>query len=324
MLVGKGKPIVQFYASPEALSAAREAQPDTGVASTPLTATGTALLTSLPGTPGTMSSAPFTPRSALLFDGSPVEQLNISLSGYVNGANQFDVQAMLEQSQLAWQDSTMQEDQKLYRNLQAPDPRSLSISNGAQLTAAAMLPPDFVYPNAITQHSHANDPVHVTQSLQDLTMLPSHAPLEIDKLMEDYFNFQFPSAICQNCGLAGCNCRSCPAVMQSSVDGSWAQCCSRKHARTSTQASQNTPGSSSALAHAGVNGLASNANAGQSYGAGSYETMTVTTSEGDLFRADLDMVDPALAAGVDPMDLSDFVTTDPEFPSHGCCCGGDT
>ena len=316
--------MVQFHSSPEALNAAREGQSDHGVVSTTLTAAGIPHPPSLPDTPGTMSSTPFTPRSSLLFDGSPTGQYNVSVPGYTNGADQLDVRASLDQTQLGWQSLTLPEEQKLYSYLQGSSPGPLSVSNGAQVTTATMLPPDLAYRDTIPQHFHANDPLHVTQSLQDLTMQSLQAPLEIDKLMEDYFNFQFPSAICQNCGLAGCNCRSCPAVMQSSVDGSWAQCCSRKHARTSTKASQSTPHSSAALEHVGVNGLATRANAGQSYGADSYETIDMTTSERDLFHAGLDMVDPALAAGIVPMVLSDFVTTDPDLPSHGCCCGGDT
>ncbi|KAK0310610.1 hypothetical protein LTR01_003764 [Friedmanniomyces endolithicus] len=50
---------------------------------------------------------------------------------------------------------------------------------------------------------------------------------DFNKLQNDYYNYQFPSAICQTCGLSGCTC-----LMQSSINGSWAQCCGRKHART--------------------------------------------------------------------------------------------
>ncbi|EMC99290.1 hypothetical protein BAUCODRAFT_398032 [Baudoinia panamericana UAMH 10762] len=63
---------------------------------------------------------------------------------------------------------------------------------------------------------------------QDKT--PTELGFDFDKLTRDYFNYQFPSAICQTCGLNGCTCRMCPPVMQSN-DGSWAQCCGRKHAR---------------------------------------------------------------------------------------------
>ena len=62
---------------------------------------------------------------------------------------------------------------------------------------------------------------------------PAASPgFDLDKLRESYLEYQFPSAICQTCGLNGCTCRNCPAVMQSFTDGCWAQCCGRKHART--------------------------------------------------------------------------------------------
>lgn len=68
------------------------------------------------------------------------------------------------------------------------------------------------------------------------SMDPSHPSQQrgspdFDKLSHDYFQYQLPSAICQTCGLNGCTCRNCPPVLQIS-NGSWAQCCGRKHART--------------------------------------------------------------------------------------------
>ncbi|EME88284.1 uncharacterized protein MYCFIDRAFT_209763 [Pseudocercospora fijiensis CIRAD86] len=54
---------------------------------------------------------------------------------------------------------------------------------------------------------------------------------DLDRLRADYFSYQFPSAICQNCGLSGCTCKNCPPPFQSYGTGSWAQCCGRKHAR---------------------------------------------------------------------------------------------
>ena len=57
-----------------------------------------------------------------------------------------------------------------------------------------------------------------------------------NKFNNDYFAYQFPSAMCQTCGLSGCTCRNCPPVMQNTENGSWAQMCGRKHARTATYA----------------------------------------------------------------------------------------
>lgn len=70
----------------------------------------------------------------------------------------------------------------------------------------------------------------VTTSLGDLSVAPNETLPALSGFDMDYFNFQFPGAICQQCGMANCTCRSCPTVLQSTMDGSWKQCCSRKHA----------------------------------------------------------------------------------------------
>nr|POE49255.1 hypothetical protein CFP56_32405 [Quercus suber] len=62
--------------------------------------------------------------------------------------------------------------------------------------------------------------------------IPSPTVFDYNKMTTDYFNYQLPNAICQNCGLSGCTCKHCPPVLQNFDNGSWAQCCGRKHART--------------------------------------------------------------------------------------------
>lgn len=54
---------------------------------------------------------------------------------------------------------------------------------------------------------------------------------DFDRWSHDYQIYQFPNAICQNCGLNGCTCRSCPPLMQNFGTTSWAQSCGRRHAR---------------------------------------------------------------------------------------------
>lgn len=61
---------------------------------------------------------------------------------------------------------------------------------------------------------------------------PAPAPFDYNKMTSDYYSYQLPNAICQNCGLSGCTCKHCPPVLQNFSNGSWAQCCGRKHART--------------------------------------------------------------------------------------------
>lgn len=51
-----------------------------------------------------------------------------------------------------------------------------------------------------------------------------------ERMTADYYSHQFPSAICQKCGLNGCTCKNCPATMQNFGTSSWAQSCRKNHA----------------------------------------------------------------------------------------------
>lgn len=87
----------------------------------------------------------------------------------------------------------------------------------------------------------------VTASLDQLSMAPSTTLSSLSSFDTDYFNFQFPGAICQQCGMANCTCRACPTVLQNTMDGSWRQCCSRKHVHfgpTNTAAAGHAPAKS--------------------------------------------------------------------------------
>ncbi|KAK4506700.1 hypothetical protein PRZ48_000433 [Zasmidium cellare] len=90
---------------------------------------------------------------------------------------------------------------------------------------------------SFSQHQQLGDanglqPYNGTHDTVSLPQISPAAPaFNFDKLQTDYFNYQFPSAICQNCGLNGCTCRNCPPVFQNFGTTSWAQCCGRKHAR---------------------------------------------------------------------------------------------
>lgn len=92
-----------------------------------------------------------------------------------------------------------------------------------------------------TQHTFDTLPPVVTESFSDLSMAPNGTLPAVTGFDIDYFNFQFPGAICQHCGMADCTCVSCPTVMQNTMDGSWRQCCSRKHVHFGSAAAS-TPG----------------------------------------------------------------------------------
>lgn len=152
----------------------------------------------------------------------------------------------------------------------------------------------------------------VSQSFQDMTLVSQDQAPEVfdfDKLMTDYFNYQFPSAICQNCGMNGCTCRNCPAVMQSFQSGSWAQCCSRKH----TQGPHAPPSRTLATQGTMINGL-HHSNDMQLDISSDADHTFVTNFNPDGFK---------MPDGSDPMDLSEFLINDLEQPSPkpGCCCG---
>lgn len=75
------------------------------------------------------------------------------------------------------------------------------------------------------------------QNVTHATVVPTTLPatqssiFDIEKLQSDFYTYRLPSAICQSCGYGGCNCKNCPPLFQNPFDGSWAQCCGRKHAR---------------------------------------------------------------------------------------------
>lgn len=154
------------------------------------------------------------------------------------------------------------------------------------------------------------------------SMLPS-AQFNFDRWQHDYQAYQFPNAICQNCGLNGCTCRSCPPLMQNFGTTSWAQSCGRRHARiapappastlqsplqpTVMQPSQqhqhipqqHTLQPTSSAAHA--NGI---------------------TSDHDV---DFDMMDAhssvldqdfGMSGSADPLEYSDFLINELDRPSH--------
>ena len=189
-----------------------------------------------------------------------------------------------------------------------------------------ILPAPFAYNNVAVQQNQSYDFNPVTQSMQDMSMQPREppaTPLPRDKLMEDYYAYQFPSAICQNCGLFGCNCRSCPPTMQS-FDGSWAKCCSRKHVRTAELAQRGIGLSSVALEHQDMRALSLAVDPMLAGDGNNYNLAGLKPGGDQPFSPDFTMNDFGIPGAVPAMDFNDLVMTDPELPSKGCCCGGET
>ena len=192
---------------------------------------------------------------------------------------------------------------------------STEITNGVDSGALEKAPQGYMSP--IAPQYQSSDFRPVTQSFEQMS-LPSHEPssnFDFDKMIIDYHNYQFPSAICQSCGLNGCSCRSCPPMMQNFESGSWAHGCSRKHVHLPA-AAQPAPC------------CATTAASGQHAPVLIDDTLI---QNGDSNVADLtSREDPTLSQdfraqmlnSTASMDLSEFLMNDLEQPPQGCCCGG--
>jgi hypothetical protein len=207
------------------------------------------------------------------------------------------------------------------------------------------------YPASYNYAFPNTDFAPVTQSMQALNLPPDQTQIELpstntfdfdasahtfdfDKMMADYINYQLPSAICQNCGLNGCSCRNCPAVMQTE-SGSWAQGCARKHVRLGSVAavqpasggccSRNVvavpvPASEGHGVEVEMNGSVHPLSQ-DAFGMMEMQTADVDpTLTQDFSIEDLKMIDAS-----EPMDIHELLLNDIgglEEPGQGCCCSG--
>jgi hypothetical protein len=187
---------------------------------------------------------------------------------------------------------------------------------------------------------------------------PQTPAFDFNKLSNDYFQYQLPSAICQTCGLNGCTCRNCPPVMQNFQNGSWAQCCGRKHARTAAYVPASAPAqyhqpAPTPLPHRHPHDshhdlsrpehpfadepLPFNREPGISsphkrpYGADMPQDTPHSLLSPQTSLPDYSEFDPgadfAIPDGPGHMDLSEFLMTELEKPAPaesggGCCCSG--
>lgn len=150
---------------------------------------------------------------------------------------------------------------------------------------------------------------------------PVPSPFDFNKMTTDYFQYQLPSAICQNCGLSGCTCRSCPPVLQAS-NGSWAQCCGRKHAMAVVPPdAPMAPTSTKKLSNITTTAASCCTSTLQPESIG-HSVPPLGGEEPDFSEFDFDQ-DFSMAEGTQPMDLSDFLMSELEGPKddRGCCCG---
>lgn len=183
----------------------------------------------------------------------------------------------------------------------------------------------------------------ITESFSSLTLPNTHlqqtSTFDIDSFMSEYMSYQFPTAICQHCGMNGCTCKNCPAVMQNFESGSWAQCCSRKHVRAGPPIpvgvgaqQQQMPGAGGTMSSG--SGGCCGSKAQPIAGFGDVHD-PVFTEQMDLDH-ELKLMESHTAQHEEQaptLDLSDFLMKDLEGGSsssndgggggggYGCCCG---
>lgn len=242
-----------------------------------------------------------------------------------------------------------------------------SCCQGSTPSAQSVMSPTPSFEPTFSQHQPLGDPnglqpfsngAHDTVSLPQIS--PAAPAFNFDKLQTDYFNYQFPSAICQNCGLNGCTCRNCPPVFQNFGTTSWAQCCGRKHARDVQPAppepskmarTEKYDPSQGLHAHPPpattmqnfdpsdefAQALAFDTNSGPAFGEG-FEEMDLPPIAPSF--DDFDIPPDLMLNGHDPLDLNEFLMSDLDRINHstvnspaevqpspggggGCCCSGD-
>ena len=228
-LIAQLRPKVDFYPNREALEVAGHGAPQTmGFPPTP-TYTGTT-----PGSPH--GGAQFldlmpTPSTSLHSTPAPLPRFGLMGVGLPQGSSH-DTPDVLK-----WQGQAPQAPRDYHASGGPNQQRSTNVAATQTATqAGSSLSPDLSFLSSTINQQYPNldldfDPV--AQSFGDMSMLPqdrqASSTFEFEKMMADYSNYQLPSAICQNCGMSGCTCKNCPAVMQNFANGSWAQCCARKH-----------------------------------------------------------------------------------------------
>lgn len=319
-------PIIVFYESPEQLNLARVPPTSTSSSSTPSFPAGTPQSTSsLPTTPGPMSglqpsNTGASPLSS--YQSAPYEPPRF---GFMGVGSPMGGEGHVGSDVLQWQGQVPQA--PLQSNAAFAHPQSGMLPN--QAFPVTLLPPTLPQQSASQQQYQHFDLTPVAQTLQDMTAPPQSAqlqtPVELQRnqWMEDYYNYQFPSAICQNCGLHGCNCRSCPAVMQNAMDGSWATCCSRKHVRNAEVAALGINHSSVALEHQDIQQLQPQIGSGLSNQVKDHGITGLKPGGDQPFSPSFTMDEASLQSAAD-QDFMEWVMPDLDLPSHGCCCGGDT
>ncbi|KAK3722515.1 hypothetical protein LTR37_002507 [Vermiconidia calcicola] len=317
-LLSLQKPRVDFDPNREVLMARHSLSPTSSLPATPAYSVGTPqMIHSVPSTPGPLSNGvqptlpggtPEGPYMGETQSPRPVPRFGMMGVGTPWGDTGFHGQDVL-----VWEGQAPTAPREYHPYTDYQQPESLPAPSSIQA------PTPHVPPNPYANPPPRNHDYHPpAQSLGAMTVAsqePLASEFDFDKAMADYFNYQFPSAICQNCGLSGCTCRNCPATMQNFESGTWGNCCARKHvyAPKPTQTFV-TPAAIAAQRHEMPSSNGIRVDAKEEH---EHERMRLQQDGNDpSFTEDIRM-----ANGMDPMDLSEFLMNDLERPTQGCCCG---
>nr|POF08152.1 hypothetical protein CFP56_62732 [Quercus suber] len=255
------KPRIEFFPTREALEART-------VASTPFTAPATPMYAApspqyvypAPHTPGSMNGAQPVYGGQHPFAGAqPQVASPIRARFQLMGVGDPQSSASAVPDPFTWEEqgppATL-----LYNHAQhqEPLPRQEEASSCCQSSSSSMPPqllsqmpyvlPGQGFDRSTPDVSYVPNAGVAQNSIAAEEQIPSSVLFDYNKMTTDYFNYQLPNAICQNCGLSGCTCKHCPPVLQNFDNGSWAQCCGRKHARTLAPAKSQPPALASAFA----------------------------------------------------------------------------
>ncbi|RMY76451.1 hypothetical protein D0862_13741 [Hortaea werneckii] len=240
-LMALQKPTVDFYKTKEDLEASHAAQAPTSFPMTPAFSTRsprTFSVSSTRSTPGPQNTGPplqFVPSEYNVRSPSQTITPRFGMMGI--GGPQGSEQSVTPDV-LAWNTPLPQAAQEYHQSQFAANVR---LPEDRGCCQGPTSPPPYQF----NSHPHTPGPPQQADfapfgGMMSNISFPEQPPPQpaqsssFERFANDYFNHQFPSAICQTCGLAGCTCRMCPPVLQNTVTGSWAQCCGRKHARTKT------------------------------------------------------------------------------------------
>ncbi|KAK5765238.1 hypothetical protein LTS12_004495 [Elasticomyces elasticus] len=237
VLMALQKPAVEFFTSREALEA-RHATPTPMSAATMSVYSGSLrMIGSMPTTPAQLRSPMSMPDRSSPFSGyqspPPVPIPRFGMMGL--GAPQGNEQTITP-NPLVWDGQAPIAPREYHRpsQYQIPEEEPRSCCQGP---AVPQQEPQYGHytptgQSMVTPTSFASFDHGLPSASMPQPELPLPSTFDFDKLQSDFLRYQYPSAICQTCGLNGCTCRNCPPLMQDSANGSWAKCCGRKHART--------------------------------------------------------------------------------------------